>query len=230
MVEHLGYTINSEDEFRQLLSPELVDTMDELLTSFSSSEIDTNDFFQSAYEEVINFYDLEPVHCFDKDYVVNSIFDEKKFDFMRALYSFYSHVKQHAFDIESHQTTQSCPVCMEPYGTTKETRTCIFSRCGHHICYDCLHRDFSVRQQNSCVMCRQPMYMNRTSVYLHELLQFAHDLYLDFYELYHWPPQSALGRYFIRWLWAYIGAMPYDYWPYSTYYRWTKYNQFCLIS
>jgi hypothetical protein len=230
MVEPIGYTNSPEDEIRQLLSPELVDAMDELLTSSFSSGIDANDFFQSAYEEVIDYYERDSVQFFDKDDVVNSIFDEQKFDFMRALYSFYAHVKQNTLDIEEHQTTQSCPVCMEPYGSTKETRSCVFSRCGHHICYDCLHQDFSARQKNSCVMCRQPMYINRTSVYLHELLQFAHDLYLDFHELYHWPPQSALGRYFIRWLWAYIGAMPFGYWPNTVYHRWTKYNPFCFIS
>lgn len=230
MTEHLVYTDNPEVDFRQLLSPELVDAVDELLTTSFSSGLDINDFFHSASEEVIHSYDLEPIDFFNKYDVVNSIFDEDKFDFMRSLYSFYSHVQKNTFDIESHQTTQSCPVCMEPYGSTKETCSCVFSRCGHHICYDCLHQDFSVRQQNSCVMCRQPIYKNHTSVYLHELLQFAHDLYLDFYELYHWPPQSALGRYFIRWLWAYIGAMSYDYWPYSTHYRWTKYGQFCLTS
>lgn len=216
MVEHIGY----EDEFRQLLSPELVDAIDELLTTSFASGIDTYDFFHT--------YEQEPVHFLDKYDVANSIFHEKKFDFMRALYSFYSHVQKHAFDIESHQTTQSCPVCIEPYGSTKETSSCVFSRCGHHICSDCLHRDFSARQQNSCVMCRQPVYINRTSVYLHELLQFAHDLYMDFDELYHWPTQSALGRYFIRWLWAYIGAMPYGYWPHIIYYRWTKDGQFCV--
>ena len=230
MVDHLGYSTNPEDAFRQQLSPLLVEAMDELFTSSFPSEGEINHLFQSVYEEVYDTLEAEPDHILDRYNDVDSIFDEKKFDFMRKLYSFHTHVKQHAFDIEAHQTTQSCPVCMEPYGSTKETESCVFSRCGHHICSDCLHRDFSARQQNSCVMCRQPVYINRTPVYLHELLQFAQDLYLDFYELYSWPPQYALGRYFIRWLWAYIGAMPYGGKPNVVHYRRTTASYSALAS
>ena len=142
-----------------------------------------------------------------------SLFDDDILELLRCWHALDQHVQCHSVNLTPDQTQESCPICLEPYGTSIDTRTCVFAQCGHHVCCGCLHNDFTTRMKNSCVMCRQPVYTPPRSVSLQALLTFANNLSMDLIELEHWPLPRAYGRYFTRWLWAYVGGRKWPHWP-----------------
>lgn len=145
---------------------------------------------------------------------VPSIFDDDMMDMLLQWYAFDHHVQHHTFHVKADQTSECCPICMEPYGTSPSTRLCAYTQCGHHFCCNCLNDDYAVRMKNSCAMCRQPMYKEHIAVTLAELLEFAYELDMNLYELLpHWT--RYYGRYATRWFFRYAGAQPYTLWPHE---------------
>ena len=145
---------------------------------------------------------------------VPSIFDDDMMDMLLQWYAFDHRVQHHTFYVKEDQTSECCPICLDPYGTSPSTRLCTFTQCGHHFCCNCLNDDYAARMKNSCAMCRQPMYQERTDVTLAELLEFAYELNIHLYELLpRWT--RYYGRYETRWYFRYVGAQPSLPWPHE---------------
>ena len=148
-------------------------------------------------------------------YVPPSLFEDE--ELVLALLeqcTFETHVHRKAFVVKPGQTNETCPICFEPYGTSNAT-TCVFGQCGHHICSECLHKDYATRGLNSCALCRQPIFAPPASgVTLRELVAFAYDFGLDFIELYVWPQRRVYGRYVTRWFFAHLrNGQAAQWWP-----------------
>ena len=102
--------------------------------------------------------------------------DEPELHELLMWYGASLHTMCHSFPVTSEQTKEACPICMEPYGTTSDTKNCVVSQCGHHVCMVCFHTDLSTRMQNSCALCRQPLYTPPSSVSSRDLTAFAYDI------------------------------------------------------
>lgn len=143
-----------------------------------------------------------------------SLFEDEPW--VRALLKqcvFETHVRRKSIVVEPDQTNETCPICLELYGTSNAT-TCVFGQCGHHVCSECLREDYATRGLNSCALCRQPLFAPPDSgVTLREFITFAYDYGLDYFaEFNHWPQPRVYGRYATRWFFAYMGAARLTWW------------------
>lgn len=152
----------------------------------------------------------------NETYEPPSLFEDERW--VRALLKqcvFDTYVRRKSFVVNPDKTNEACPICFEPYGTSNAT-TCIFGQCGHHVCSECLRKDYAMRGINSCALCRQPFFTpSGASITLREFVTFVYDcIYVldDFAEFYHWPRRRVYGRYATRWFFAHMGAAPSTRW------------------
>ena len=90
------------------------------------------------------------------------------------LRSFDLHVERNTFCVGGQgQTTQTCAICQEVYGSSPTTQLWTAAACGHHFCQSCMRQDMQIRQRNACALCRQAVYKRSSSVSLRSLLEYA---------------------------------------------------------